>query len=162
MLFVAFKLAAVADERRLGRQGQHLCFLRHPVVVHALGVLGVTHKPRHVHAAFNFKLVTDYTNDRNPFTQPFLFLKNFVAVSLNPFDAFYVNFALADWLKAEHFQLLRFGRPVKRRLVAGIQIQRLAGMFFVEILRNTDRILVNPLRQRLIAYTTLQNRRNRL
>ena len=87
LVFVAFKLTAVPDKGRFRGQGQHLGLLRHPVVVHALGVLGVTHKARHVQTAINFKLVADDADHGNPLASPLVLLKDFVAVDLAIPDA---------------------------------------------------------------------------
>ena len=82
LVFVAFKLTTVTDERCFRRQGQHLSFLADPVVVHALGILGVTHKARHIQTAIDFKLIANNTDHGDPLASPFVLLKDFVPVDL--------------------------------------------------------------------------------
>ena len=108
LLFVALKLTAVANERRFRRQSQHLRLLRDPVVVHALGVFGVTHKARDIHPSLNLELVANDTDHRDPFARPFGLFKDLIAVGFDPFDAFNVHFALANGLQAQHFELFSF------------------------------------------------------
>ena len=122
LVLVAFKLTTVANKRRFGCQSQHLGFLANPVVVHALGVFGVTHKARQVHTAFNLKLVTDDANNRNPFTSPFLFLKHLVAVGFDPLDALAIGVTAAQRLAKHHAKRTIFGGVVKRCLVVGVQV----------------------------------------
>ena len=52
----------------------------YPVVVHALRVFSVTHEAADVDTAFNFVFVTDYADNRNPLTRPFLLFEDFDAV----------------------------------------------------------------------------------
>ena len=103
LVFVALKLPAVANKWRFGGQGQHLSFLADPVVVHALGILGVTHQARHIQAAINLKLVAHDADHGNVFARPIAFLKNFVAVDLAVLDLLAVSLAAALGLAVDGF-----------------------------------------------------------
>ena len=140
MHFVTFELAAIANEGRLGGQRKHLCFLTDPVVVHALSVLGVTHKARHIELTVNFPFVTDHAHDGYPFARPIALFQHLKTVSLEPFDLLAVHFARAQRLAKRRLHLLVERRVVEGRQVAGVKVERLALMLIVKILRDADRI----------------------
>ena len=161
LVFVAFELAAVANERGFGRQRQHFGFLADPVVVHALGVFGITHQARHIQATINFKFVANDADHRNPFASPFVLLKDFVAVDLAVPHAGAVGLTAALRFAVNCTQLLVFRRAFKGRHVAGVQIQRRAVVVDVVVIGNTNRVFVQPVADRLIAHAQRLQRRDR-
>ena len=86
LVLVALKLTTVADERCLGCQRQHFGFLTNPIVVHTLGIFGISYQARHVQAAIHLKFVADNPNHGNPLACPLAFLKNLVPVDLAVLD----------------------------------------------------------------------------
>ena len=158
---VAFELATIANKRRFGCQSQHLGFLARPVVVHALGVLGVTHQTRHVQLAVHFKLVTDDAHDGDPAACPVVLLQHLVAVGLAPLNPLGVDFTASDRLDAHLLHLLGLGRTLESRHVAGVQVQCGAVVLDVVILSNPHRILVDPHRDRLVTHTLRLQGRDR-
>ena len=158
---VAFELAAIANEGCLGSQRQHLGFLARPVVVHALGVLGVPHKAADVHLAVNFPLVADDAHDRNPLAGPLALLQHVEAVGLHPHDLLAVNFAAADRLAEHGRKLLVLRRAAVGSLVVRVQVQRGFFVGVVEIFRDADRVFLKPRRNALIAHALAVQRADR-
>ena len=153
LLLVAFKLTTVADERCFGGQGQHLGFLRNPVVVHALGIFGISDQTRHVQTTFHLKFVANAANHRNVHTSPILALEHFVTVNFEPFDLATLGSAAFDWCPKLQFQHLVFGCAIECSHVAGVQVQFFIGVLFVEVFRDADCVFVEPLRDFLVTDT---------
>ena len=127
--------------------------MAHPVVVHALGVLGVTHKTANVQPSLNLKLVAHAADHGDVCACPIGLLQNLVAVDLEPFDFSAVGLARLDRLAEHALKHLVLGRARKRGLVAGVQVERLLFVLNVEILGNPHRVLVHPLAKALVAHT---------
>jgi hypothetical protein len=66
--------------------GQHLGLLADPVVVHALGVFGVSHQPADVHPAIYLKFVANHADNGDVFTRPIAFFQHLKTVGFAPFD----------------------------------------------------------------------------
>ena len=143
-VFVAFKLTAVTDERCFRCQGQHLSFLADPVVVHALGILGVTHKARHIQAAIDFKLVTNNADHGDPLASPFVLLKDFVSVDLAVPHTGAVSLTRTLGLAVDGAQVFVFRCTLKRCGVAGVQIKRSGVVVNVVVIRNAYSVLIKP------------------
>ena len=160
LVFVAFKLTAVADERCLGRQCQHLCFLADPIVVHALGIFGVTHKARHVQAAIDFKFVAHNTHDRDPFAGPLVFGQDFIPVDLAVLDLGVLHDALALRFAVDRLELLVFTRTSKSSHVAWVQVKRAFFVVDVIVVSDADRVLVQPVADGLVTHAQRLQRRD--
>ena len=141
---VAFELATVTDERRFGGECEHLGFLARPVVVHALGILGVTHQTRDVQLAVDLKLITYDAHDRDVLACPIVLLEHLVTVGLAPLDSLGIDLAGAQWLNAHLLHLLGFGRTLESRDVAGVQVERSLLVLDVVILGDANCILIYP------------------
>ena len=161
MVFVALKLAAVANKRCFGRQSQHFGLLGHPVVVHPLGIFGVAHQSRDIQATVNFKFIANNAYNRYPLARPLAFFKDFVPVDLAVFDSRPVRLTRLLGLAVNGPQLLVFGRSFKRRGVSRVQIERALVVIDVIVVGNADRVLIEPLGQVLVAYAQRLQRRNR-
>ena len=133
-----------------------------PVVVHPLGILGITHKARDVHTTVNFPLVADHADNRNGLTNPVLTLQHLVTVGLAPLYGLHVRGTLAQDGHTHCLGTLGLGRTLNSRDVTGVQVERLALMLDVEVLSDTDSSVANPLRQPLVADTPRHDRRDRL
>ena len=160
LLLVALKLPTVADKRRFRGKGKHFCFLRDPVVVHTLGVFGVTHKARNVQATVNFPLVADHADYGDRHASPILGLKHLVTVGLAPLYGLYVRRALAQDGHTHRFRTLGLGRTLQSRHVAGVQVERFALMLNVKVFSDTNGLVANPLRQPLVTDTPRHDRRD--
>ena len=160
LLLVALKLPAVADERGFRGKGKHFGFLGYPVVVHTLGIFGVTHQARNVHSTFDFPLVANHADYGDRHASPILGLKHLVTVGLAPLYSLYVRWALAQNGHTHRFCTLGLGRALQGRHVAGVQVERLALMLDVEVFSDTDSLVANPLRQPLVANTPRHDRRD--
>ena len=132
-----------------------------PVIVHALGILGVTHQARHIHAAIDFELVTDHAHYGNPLARPFALFKDLEAVGLAPHDLFAFGCARAQRLAVHSLKLLVFGRAIKRSHVVGVEVEFLRFALVVEILRNPHRVLAQPLADALVAHALRHKRTDR-
>jgi len=132
LLFVAFKLATVADKRCLRRQRQHFCFLAGPVIVHPLRVFGVADQSADIQLAFDFPLVADDADDRYPLARPFAFIQNVEAVGLHPHDLFAVNLTRPQRLAKQRGELLIERRSTESCLVVRVEVQR---RFFVDVVK---------------------------
>ena len=122
-----------------------------PVVVHALGIFGISDNAGHKNAPIDLKFVADDANDRYPRARPLAFFKDFVPVDAAPLDFAAVNLAGLKRFEPHCLHLLRVGRIVKHGDVVGVQIERHRLIFGVEVLRDADRIFVYPLAERLVA-----------
>jgi hypothetical protein len=58
----------------------------YPIVVHPLGILGVSHDARHVQATIYLKFVANNAHNRDVLTRPLAFFQNFVPVDLAVVD----------------------------------------------------------------------------
>ena len=157
LLFVALKLPAVPNERRLGCQRKHFGFLAHPIVVHPLCVLGVTHQAGNHHLTVDFKLVADDADDRDPFARPVLLFQHLKTVGFDPLDLLAVYLTGADRLDAYH---LCFRTVGKRRAAVRVKVQRGFLVLVVEVLRNPHGLFVDPLAQGLIPDRRGHDRRD--
>ena len=159
-MLIAFKLASVANKRRFGGQSQHFGLSGHPIVVHSLGVFGVSHQSRHKKTAINFKFVTNNANHRDPLACPVVFLQHFVAVSLAPLDPLAVHLAALERNKPGRLEHGVFAGSFKRGAVVRVQV-KLGGLVFdVKVLRNADHVLVQPIGQVFVANALLLDRRD--
>ena len=161
LVFVAFKLTTVADKRRFGGQSQHLGFLGHPVVVHALGILGVTHQARHVQAAINFKFVADDADHGDPLACPLAFFEDLVAVDLAILDLWTLRHSAAFGFAVHSAKFFVFRGALKRRSVAGVQVQRGFVVIDVVIVGNPNSVFVEPVADGLITHAKRLKGRNR-
>ena len=123
-----------------------------PVVVHTLGVLGVTHQTTDVQATIDLKLVADHAHYGDVFTRPVGLLKDLVPIDLAPLDLLDVRFTALEGLQELHLEHLVLGGAVKRGDVPRVQVQRLADDLDVEVFGNPDRIAVKPLGQVLVTH----------
>ena len=126
--------------------------MAHPVVVHALRVLGVTHDAADVQATFNLKLVAHAADHGDVCACPVGLFQNLVAVDLEPLDLLAVSLAGLDGLAEHALEHFVLGRACKRGLVAGVQVERLLFVVNVEILGDPHRVLVHPLTKPLVAH----------
>ena len=126
-----------------------------PIVVHALGIFGVSDDAGHKNAPIDLKFVANDPNDRYPLARPLAFFKDFVPVDAAPLDFASVDLAGLERFEPHCLHLLRVGRIIKHGDVVGVQIERRRLIFGVEILRNANRIFVNPLAERLVANALL-------
>ena len=123
----------------------------HPIVVHPLGVFGVSDDPGHIQTPVNFKFVADDANNGDVLARPLALFKNFVPVDLAVLDLAPVRLACLQRLAKLRLQQLIFGRTLKRRDVPWVQIQRGTVVVNVVVVRNADRVFVEPLRQILVT-----------
>ena len=124
-----------------------------PIVVHALGVLGIAHKARHVHPAIDLELVANHAHDGYPLARPLALFQHLVAVGLHPHDLLAVSLAGPQRLAEDGPQLHIRHRAFEGRGVAGIQVQRCRNVLNIEVFRDADGIFTEPLAQGLIADT---------
>ena len=158
---VAFKLAAIADEGCLGGQRQHLCLLAGPVVVHALGVLGVAHKAGYIDAAFDFPFVADHTNDRYPFARPFALFQHVKTVGLHPHDFAAIRPALTCRLAKHGAVVLVLRCASKASRAIRVQVQLAGVVNNIKIFCNPDGVFSQPLRHAFVANALRHDRRDR-
>ena len=102
--------------------------------------------------AVNLELVADDAHDRDVFPRPIALLQHLEAVGLDPFDLLAVHRPRAQRLAEQEPKLLVLGRAGERRVVVRVQVQRGGRVLEVEILRDPDGILGQPLRQARIAH----------
>ena len=145
LLLVPLELTTVPDKRCLGGQCQHLGFLRAPIIVHALSILGVAHQTAHVQLTINLELVTNHPHNRDERSSPFTLLQNLIAVGLAPLDSLTIRLPGAQRLAEHRPQQAVLGGAGERCLIAGIQIECRLFTFDVEILSNTHSGLTDPL-----------------
>ena len=93
-----------------------------PVVVHALGVFGVSDDTGDENAAIDLKFIANYANNRYPLARPVAFLKDFVPIDAAPLDFAAVHKARFDGFDAHHLHLLCVGRISKHRDVVRVQM----------------------------------------
>ena len=132
-----------------------------PVVVHPLGVLGITHKARDVHTAFDFPFVADDAHDRYPLARPFAFVEDVKTVGFHPHDLLAVYFACADGLAKHRLQVSILWRTFESCLVVWVQVQRSFFVIFVEVFRDADGIFGQPLCHAFIADALRHKSRDR-
>ena len=125
----------------------------HPVVVHPLCILGVSHQSTDVQTAIYLKFIANNANNRYPLAYPLALLKDFVAIDLAIAHLGAVRFTGFQRFAVKRLQLLVFRRPSKGRSVAGVQIQRSAVIVDVVVVGNANRVLIQPVANRLIAHT---------
>ena len=148
---IPLELTAVTDKRCLGRQRKHLCFLGCPIIIHPLGILGVTHDARDEDATIHLKLVTHHADHRDPLPCPLALFQHLETVGFHPHDALAVYLTLTHGCQAHRTHGLVLRRTLERSLVARIQVQRVLLVVDVEILGDADRVLGDPLTDVLVA-----------
>ena len=125
----------------------------HPVVVHPLGVFGVTHDAGDKHPAIDLEFIAHNPDYGDPFAGPFLLIEDFKAVNLAPLNLAPIDLAGLGRRQAHLGHLGRFGRVGVVGLAVGVQIERGFLVLGVKILRDADGVLINPLADRLVADT---------
>ena len=162
LVFIPFKLTAVPNKRCFRCQRQHFGLLRNPIVVHPLGVLGISHNARHIQLAVYLKLIAHHPYYGDVLTSPVLrAFQKLKTVGLAPLHHPAGRLTGTDGLQPHRFNALGLGRAGKRRDVVGIQVQGGLLVLNKEILSNPYRIFVDPLRDRRITHPLGQNRRDR-
>ena len=127
--------------------------MAHPVVVHALGILGITHKARHVQTTVNFKLIANNADYGDVFPRPIAFFKNFITVNLAVFNLDTIRFTRFFRFAINCFQLFVLWGAFKSGHVARVQVKRCSVVVYIVVISNADSVFGEPLAQILVAHT---------